>query len=472
MLAFSSAVIHRIKANQAAQEVGNFRVMADSLQNLCSLAGQQKDFNKALDYGKKSLEIYRKIKHSAGEADALLSLGDAYTAQGNYQQAYRHYNDALQIAYTLAHPRLVMEALIKVGSIHLQQDRENAAEAAFQQALGIAEELKVLQNQYACHHALADIYKKQGLWEESLHHFERFHALKENVYSEQTHRRIRNYEISYQVELARREAEIQEYRNIALQREIAERTRAEQTLSEVNIELRENIQERDQLINELEAFAHTVAHDLKNPLHTMSLSAQILQRTLPPDRKDQFDHVQIILNTCQSMGNIIDELLLLASVRSQDFSPQVVDMKSIINLALKRLDAMIKEQQPVIHLPESFPEACGYAPWLEEVWENLISTAIHYGGSPATIDISAELISDNRVRFSIRDNGDGIKPEDQSRLFTAFGSIQNASRRGHGFGLSIVQRIVNRLGGNVDVSSTGKPGEGTVFSFTLPQKST
>ncbi len=71
------------------------------------------------------------------------------------------------------------------------------------------------------------------------------------------------------------------------------------------------------------------------------------------------------------------------------------------------------------------------------------------------------------VRFEVRDNGPGITPEDQTRLFTTFTRLDIEKADGHGLGLSIVQRIVNRLGGEVGVEST--LGEGSTFYFTLPK---
>ena len=71
------------------------------------------------------------------------------------------------------------------------------------------------------------------------------------------------------------------------------------------------------------------------------------------------------------------------------------------------------------------------------------------------------------ARFWIRDNGIGIAPENQARLFTTFYRVFSAGN-GHGLGLSIVKRIVEKLGGEVGVQSSGTPGEGSIFSFSLP----
>lgn len=72
------------------------------------------------------------------------------------------------------------------------------------------------------------------------------------------------------------------------------------------------------------------------------------------------------------------------------------------------------------------------------------------------------------VRFWIQDNGPGLTDEEQSRLFQPFTRLHREQIQGHGLGLSIVQRIITKLGGRVAVYSEGIPGKGTIFSFTLP----
>jgi signal transduction histidine kinase len=73
------------------------------------------------------------------------------------------------------------------------------------------------------------------------------------------------------------------------------------------------------------------------------------------------------------------------------------------------------------------------------------------------------------VRFWVRDNGLGLSPEEQSRLFVPFTKLAQVRAEGHGLGLSIVRRIVEKLGGKVGVRSSGVPGEGCEFSFTLQE---
>lgn len=224
---------------------------------------------------------------------------------------------------------------------------------------------------------------------------------------------------------------------------------------------------------ELDAFAHTVAHDLKNPLAALISASDLLRNDLdqiPVDKRDWF--LDIIHQNSRKMSNIIDELLLLASVRKmEEVKLGPLDMAAIVPSALERLSGMIADYQAEITAPDAaaWPAALGYGPWVEEIWVNYISNAIKYGGdasTPPRVEVGATLQADGRVRFWVRDNGRGLTPDEQARLFTQFTRLHQIKAEGHGLGLSIVRRIADKLGGEVGVES--EIGRGSVFYFTLP----
>ncbi len=119
-----------------------------------------------------------------------------------------------------------------------------------------------------------------------------------------------------------------------------------------------------------------------------------------------------------------------------------------------------------ISLPDTWPVALGYAPWIEEVWANYMSNAIKYGGQPPRLELGATRQVDDMIRFWVRDNGPGLTPEDQEALFTPFTRLDQVRATGHGLGLSIARRIVENLDGQVGVES--EPDQGSLFYFTLP----
>ena len=220
---------------------------------------------------------------------------------------------------------------------------------------------------------------------------------------------------------------------------------------------------------ELDAYAHTVAHDLKNPLSALTGIAEVLVNDYKDD-PELAHYLQIIVRSGHKSNNIINELLLLASVRQQeDVNLGPLDMAKIVAETQERLMHMIDQQHAKLILPASWPEALGYGPWVEEVWANYISNAIKYGGEPPHLWLGATLQEDDYVRFWVRDNGPGLNETEQGQIFVPFAKLKKSSTKGHGLGLSIVQRIVKRLGGEVGVEGHQPSEQGSTFFFTLPK---
>ena len=252
------------------------------------------------------------------------------------------------------------------------------------------------------------------------------------------------------------------YRAAALAEDITARKLAEAALRQSNAEL----QTRNE---ELDAYAHTVAHDLKNPLGNLIGYAETLKEYYPEmSDEERLDTLGIVIRNGFKMNSIIDELLMLSEVRKTDVATGPLDMGRIVAEVLHRLSDAIARARAEIEVPDEWPTARGYDPWIEEAWLNYLSNALKYGGQPPHIQLGATSQADGQICFWVRDNGRGIAPEDQARLFTAFTRLDQKRAKGHGLGLSIVRRIVEKLGGQVKVESDGATGHGSIFSFTLP----
>jgi signal transduction histidine kinase len=227
---------------------------------------------------------------------------------------------------------------------------------------------------------------------------------------------------------------------------------------------------------QLDAFAHAVAHDIKSPMSTVIGYGRVLKsmfRTLPDDEIET--QLNVMINTSTQVTRIVDALLLLARVsRQEDVEVDVLDMGMILDNTLDRLSEVIDRTGATLELPPSWPPALGHGLWIEQVWTNYISNGIKYGGQPPRLVLGYEALSDRGksgedgfVKFWVRDNGKGLNEPQRSQLFTPFTRLHTSRAKGHGLGLTIVRRIITRLGGEVGVNPV--EGGGSCFWFTLPR---
>ncbi|HSK65905.1 MAG TPA: HAMP domain-containing sensor histidine kinase, partial [Anaerolineales bacterium] len=158
--------------------------------------------------------------------------------------------------------------------------------------------------------------------------------------------------------------------------------------------------------------------------------------------------------------------LHFAEVSEAETPLEPVHMAEVVANVQNRLSHMIRERQAQIVLPQAWPEAIGYGPWIEEVWTNYISNALKYGGRPPFVELGVSDNAADTLRFWVRDNGKGIPPAVCTSLFASFNPVSRLGDLEHGLGLSIVLRIVEKLGGQVGVES--ELGRGSLFYFTLP----
>ena len=234
-------------------------------------------------------------------------------------------------------------------------------------------------------------------------------------------------------------------------------------------QLREILTDLKARNKELEAYDHMLAHDLKDPLTIMIAAADLITDVPDLTGQELKECMQQIRFTAYEMNNIINSLLLFAEVSKAEAPVEPVNMAKVVTNVRNRLSYMIKKNQAKLRVPREWPRAFGYGPWIEEVWANYISNALKHGGQPPYVELGASAQPDSMIRFWTRDNGPGLPPKEQARLFTPFNQIGHLPNRGHGLGLSIALQIVEKLGGQVGVES--ELGKGSLFFFTLPSSS-
>ena len=217
---------------------------------------------------------------------------------------------------------------------------------------------------------------------------------------------------------------------------------------------------------ELDAFAHTVAHDLKGSLTALiGYSEAIVDMFDVLDPDEIKDLLLRLASNGRRMNNVIDELLVFASVRKEDVVQIPLDMGEIVSDTLQRLNHVIREYQASVYVPDTWVNAMGYPAWVAEIWFNYISNALKYGDHPGDVYLGYDADGD-KMRYWVKDSGPGVDLSLLDEIFKPFNQVARPEMKGYGLGLSIVKHIVEKLDGEVFVES--EPGQGSTFGFVLP----
>ena len=243
---------------------------------------------------------------------------------------------------------------------------------------------------------------------------------------------------------------------------------------------REQIErEREELINELkvkndelERFTYTVSHDLKAPLITIRGFLGYLEEDVSKGDTERMNaDMMRIVDATDKMQKLLSELLELSRIGRMMNPPELVPFADIAQEAVDLVRGSIETHGVRVNLSPNLPAVYGDRPRLVEVMQNLVDNACKFMGEQPEprIDIGQrETDEDGHPVFYVRDNGIGIEPQYQERIFELFHKL-DAHSEGTGVGLALVKRIVEVHGGRIWVESPGA-GKGTSFFFTLPGK--
>ncbi|PHN08561.1 ATP-binding protein [Flavilitoribacter nigricans] len=443
---------------------------------------------KAIKFLEQSAELGIELKDSTILFYALGNLGEAHAESGNVELAVSYIHAAIEGKEAFGDQNGVVDSKLELGQLLMAQKRYGRAETLFTEALMEANEIGAKVKVLECYQALKSLFSENGQYEKAFYFLDRYTTLKEEMLGEKTRELIEEHNIIYQT--SEKEAEIKRLKDIQVQRDENDRlktmimisvvllitgliiagyrinkdlSRKNATLAEIGDQLkRKNI--------ELEHFAHIASHDLKEPLRTISSFTSLLGRKYVDnlDNKAQ-EYMGFIHKSVANMYTLLDDLLNYARADRPKSEATRVKSNQLLDVALGNLNAQIeKKDASIIVQEESLPELEIVPSQLVQLFQNLIGNALKFSnGKKPEVQVNCRELSENYYCFSVKDNGIGIAPADQQKIFEMFSRLHHEEAYwGTGIGLATCQKIVDLYGGKIWVES--ELGKGATFYFTLP----
>jgi chemotaxis family two-component system sensor kinase Cph1 len=242
--------------------------------------------------------------------------------------------------------------------------------------------------------------------------------------------------------------------------DITERKRAEQALVKKSEDLaRSNA--------DLAQFAYVASHDLQEPLRTITRFVQLLEKRYHGKLdQDADEFIGFIVSGTKRMQQIINDLLAYSRVNTKREPPNIMKIEDAIQIAMQNIKYVLEESGGTV-IYDEMPSIIADETQMTQLFQNLIGNALKFHGEEAPrVEISAARKGDDWI-FSVRDNGIGIDPQYNDRIFEIFQRLHTCEEYpGTGIGLAIAKKIVERHQGHIWVESL--PGKGSTFNFTLP----
>jgi len=248
---------------------------------------------------------------------------------------------------------------------------------------------------------------------------------------------------------------------------------AEDNLQQAHAQLEKRIEERTvqlrETVSQLETFSYSLSHDMRAPLRAIHGFCEMLRidldQGLTASQRDLFDRV---MNSTLRLDRLIQDVLHYSHVARAALDLQPVNLDKLVETTIREYPSL-QEQDAQIEIAKPLLPVVGHEAFLSQCFSNLLSNALKFvaSGQQPHVRVRTEQIN-GQVRVWVEDNGIGIEPQDQKRVFSIFQRFHKAPNlyEGTGIGLAIVAKAIERMGGSLGVQSA--PGEGSHFWFQLP----
>lgn len=456
------------------QEIGDQFGQATALTNLSNAYEMLGDYETALHYGFQALTASKTV----GLKGVILHLiytniGAAYLRLSNLTAAQAYLDQAMTLARAEQDPYVEMLVNLELGRLYKAQTDYATAITHLERALAAAAAQGQKMFEYEAHEALAQVYQVTGALEKVIYHLQRFHSIRDSVFSLQNKTRLSALELEQELEAMRRDAAIAKRLAMELERQVQERTAALRASLDRETHLAQELERA--LVHEAELqqlkthIINTASHEFRTPLSIISLSMEMLcdrADQLSPEKRLHYrkrvrEQILYLTDMLQDIFAINSANEVEPEYANYPFSDFCRQLEEILFRELQQTSGIS------LFYTDSAVTVTTDIEIVKRILFNLTVNAIKFSEHDAPIKICCEHTVQELI-IRVIDQGIGIPANELGKIFELFYRASNVdTRRGLGLGLSIVQKLARTLNGQVTAESPGLH-QGSTFCVRLP----
>ena len=472
----AEALQHLDAAAVIAGETGDRRRLCSVLNNRAMTLLGRDELAAALRAGQEALRMAREDALVVMELNVIDTVASVLLAMGDLPQAQSLLVPAVSDARQRPPTKVLAELLTNLGAVRAASGDPVQAESLYEEALGVASKIGAPVLVLRCHKRLADLFAELNRWQDAHRAFRQYHEVNESVAGARAATRLTIVRIADELDVLQGAVESSTSQDSGL----SHRGALEVLLARLqarNHELAEAKHTADAASEAKSRFLASMSHELRTPLNGVLGMAQVLSRTPLTDTQQRYCHQ--ILASGTVLNDLITDVLEYSRIDAGRLVMEAIDFEPT-RLVDEVLDAFRSEAgarglKVDRQVDDGLaPSLRGDARRIRQVLHHLVDNALKFtakGGVEVVVTCLRPPPGDGRpwIRLAVRDTGCGIDPAMAASLFKPFVQADNSSTRrrgGSGLGLAICLRLVESMGGRLDVDSV--PAAGSTFWLDIP----
>ncbi len=471
------------KAQQLALQINDSLEIANVLNTFGKILNAKKDFKKSLAYHEEALSIYEAAQDKRHILETLIYLADLYAEAGGYTTAEFYFKKCFEYKDYFEyyeHPNL----FLKLGNLYQKTEKRDEAIQAYKKSLDLALDRSFRDIIQKSNLGLALVYQDKGEFKEAFTYLKAANSYGDSLFNDEKSKRLAEAQYKFDVEKGEKEIQALHLKQnrylfgtvsvflatliLALMYFLRLKDKNNKVLLLKNGEIKFQNDRLEKSNEILRQFAYASAHDLKEPLRSISSFVHIIERRyaklLPPEASE---YMNFVVNGVKRMESLLSALLEYSTVASDE---QVVKQTTSLKLALSdvihNLHSIIAEKNASVEYDGFLPQLWISRLHLTQLFQNLINNALKFTNRVPIVVVKSQLQGENII-ITVKDNGIGMKQEYSDKIFRLFQRLSRSTQfEGTGIGLAICKHIVDKYNGKIWFESI--EGEGTTFFISFP----